>query len=59
MTANGNLGNDTADFDDGGVKCSIDFRQKVLATSKIEVVLKIKPAGYAKYIDVKLGFKTV
>jgi hypothetical protein len=56
MTAEGNLGVDPDDPDDKGVKCYIDYNQDVVATSKIEISLKVKPYGYAKYIDVKLGF---
>lgn len=58
MTANGELGTDPNDANDKGVKCFIDYDQNVLATSKIEVVVQVKPYGYAKYIDVKLGFIT-
>ncbi len=58
MTANGNLGNDPGDTDDTGVECTIDYRQQILATSRLAVGLRVKPNGYAKYIDVELGFKT-
>ena len=58
MTANGNLGNDPDDPDDTGVECSIDYKQDILATSRIAAGLRVKPNGYAKYIDVDLGFKT-
>jgi hypothetical protein len=56
MTAEGNLGVDPTDPNDDGVQCFIDYAQKVAATSKVEISLKVKPYGYAKYIDVKLGF---
>ena len=56
MTAEGNLGNDPTNPNDDGVQCFIDYAQNVAATSKVEVSLKVKPYGYAKYIDVKLGF---
>lgn len=58
MTANGELGADPTNDDDTGVKCYIDYNQRVLATSRIEMVLSVKPYGYAKYIEVKLGFLT-
>lgn len=58
MTANGNLGVDPTDDTDTGVQCAIDTTQNVVSSSKIEIVLRVKPYGYAKYIDVKLGFKT-
>ncbi len=58
MTANGNLGNDPGDSNDTGVTCTIPYEQKILSTSKLAVNLRVKPNGYAKYIDVELGFKT-
>lgn len=57
MTANGNLGNDPGDPDDSGVTCSIDYKQQILSNSTLSVELRIKPNGYAKYINVELGFK--
>ena len=59
MTAEGNLGVDSSNPNDIGVECYIDPNQNILSTSKLIVVLKIKPYGYAKYIDCKLGFLTV
>ena len=56
MTANGNLGNDPGDPNDTGVKCTIDYKQQILSTSRLAVGLRVKPNGYAKYIDVELGF---
>ena len=58
MTANGNLGNDPADANDTGVDCAIDRDQQILASGKFVAGLRVKPNGYAKYIDVNLGFKT-
>lgn len=58
MTANGNLGNDPGNPDDTGVACSISYKQQILSTSRLAVGLRVKPNGYAKYIDVELGFKT-
>ncbi|MCD8177309.1 MAG: DUF2586 family protein [Tannerellaceae bacterium] len=58
MTANGNLGNDPGDSSDTGVECNIPYEQQILSTSGLQVELRVKPAGYAKYIDVELGFKT-
>lgn len=57
MTANGNLGNDPGDPNDTGVECIIDYAQQILSTSQLAVGLRVKPNGYAKYIDVELGFK--
>lgn len=58
MTAEGNLGVDTTDANDTGVTCSIDTNQNVVSGGKIEMILRVRPYGYAKYIDVKLGFQT-
>jgi hypothetical protein len=38
------------------VAVSVDPNQNVLATDKVEVVIKITPLGYLKNITVKLGF---
>lgn len=58
MTAFGNLGNDPSNAKDTGVTCFIDHRQNIVANSLLVINLKVKPFGYAKYIDVYLGFKT-
>jgi len=59
MTVNGELGNDPADQNDTGVECLVDPTLNVLATGKIVVSLRIKPFGYAKFIEVNLGFKII
>jgi len=58
MTAYGNLGNDPSDATDIGVECYIDETQNIVSSSKLTVTLRVKPYGYAKYIDLYLGFKT-
>lgn len=57
MTSEGNLGVDPSDPNDMGVQCYIDPDQNIAATSKFKVKLRVKPYGYAKYIEVDLGFK--
>ena len=57
MTVYGNLGNDPGDPNDTGVVCYIDTKQNIVANSHLDVQLMVKPHGYAKYIDVSLGFK--
>ena len=52
MTASGELSSE----DGEGCRCIIDPKQNVVATSKIELTLKVRPHGYARYIDVALGF---
>ena len=54
MTAQGEL---SADAEGAGCKAYIDPKQNVLATSKVELTLKVRPFGYARYVDVKLGFQ--
>lgn len=53
MTANGEL---CANSDGDGCKCYMDEKQNVLSTSKVLMTLKVRPYGYARYVDVKLGF---
>ncbi|MCL2290830.1 MAG: DUF2586 domain-containing protein [Bacteroidetes bacterium] len=57
MTAYRNLGNDPSDPNDTGVECYIDTNQNVVATSQLDVRLRVKPYAYPKYIDCYLGFK--
>lgn len=52
MTANGELSSVAG----SGCKCFIDDKQNVVVTSKLEVSIKVRPFGYARDIDVKLGF---
>ena len=59
MTAFGNLGNDPGNPSDTGVMCYINPKQNIMANSRLEIQLKVKPYAYAKYINVFLGFKTV
>jgi len=56
MTANGELGSDPDDSSDKVVQCYVNPQQNILSTSRINVVAKVKPYGYASYIDVELGF---
>ncbi len=49
MVAKGKLSN---------VACFIDDKQDVLATDKVLVSLKLQPVGYAKMIEVEIGFTT-
>lgn len=59
MTANGELGNDPGDQNDTGVSCWINTDQNIVATGQVNVTLKVKPYGYARFIEVSLGFKTL
>ncbi len=54
MTAAGEL---SAGNNGEGCSCYIDPKQNVVATSKVEMTLKVRPFGYARYVDVNLGFQ--
>ncbi len=54
MTAAGEL---SASNNGEGCSCYIDPKQNVVATSKVEMTLKVRPFGYARYVDVNLGFQ--
>ncbi|WP_346236152.1 DUF2586 family protein [Niabella insulamsoli] len=58
MTANGEL---SADLQNGdrGVQVIIDPNQNVASSGKIMVRVRVRPFGYARYIDVYLGFQAV
>lgn len=53
MTANSEL----SSSDGSGCKVFIDPKQNVVSTSKIAISLKVRPHGYARYLDVNLGFQ--
>lgn len=54
MTAGGEL---SADEDGSGCEVYVDETQNLVSTSRVAVTLKVRPRGYARYIDVNLGFK--
>ena len=53
MTANSEL----SSSEGSGCKVFINPKQNVVSSSKIEISLKVRPHGYARYIDVNLGFQ--
>lgn len=55
MTANGELS--TTSDADKGCECEVDITNNIVATSKLFVAIKVRPYGYAKYIEVNLGFQ--
>lgn len=59
MTANGELSADATDPKDRGVQCYIDPNQNIVSTSMMNVAVRVRPFGYARYIDVYLGFQVV
>lgn len=54
----GNLGADPDDDSDNGIKVYVDPNQNVVATNTIIVSVKVKPYGYAYYIEANLSFYT-
>lgn len=59
MTANGELSADVTNPSDKGVICYIDHNQNIIADSKVNVRVSVRPFGYPRYIDVYLGFQTM
>ena len=53
MTAKGEL----SSTDGSGCSCYIDPAQNVVSTSIITLTLKVRPFGYARTINVDLGFQ--
>lgn len=58
MTSEGNLATDPNDPNDTGVVAYVDLDQDIVATSHLDVQLRVRPYGYSKFIDVDLGFQT-
>lgn len=60
MTANGELSSDPNDPNDTGVKCKIKLTNNILSSQTIQFEeLSVRPKGYARYINVPLGFINV
>lgn len=60
MTDLGQLDADPNDPKDFGVVCSVDTTYKTLSNSRIKLnYLRVKPFGYARFVDVPLGFVPV
>lgn len=51
------LSRDLNDPNDTGVQCFVDPTQNIVTTSTMQVVVKIRPFGYNRWIDVVLGFE--
>lgn len=58
MANAGNLGADPDDDTDNGIKVYVDPSQNVVSTNKIVVDVKVKPYGYAYYLEANLSFYT-
>lgn len=59
MTSRGNLGIDPEDPNDTGVVAYVNPDQNIVATSRLDASLRVRPYGYSKYIEVDLGFQTL
>lgn len=52
------IGDDLQNVDgDYGVKCSVDLTQNIVKTSKLNEVIRIRPWGYNRWIDVLVGYE--
>lgn len=58
MTNQGNLGTDPDDDTDNGIKVYVDPTQNVVSTNTLTVSIRVKPFGYAYYIEANLSFYT-
>jgi hypothetical protein len=58
MTAFGELSADVTNPADKGVQCFINPAQNLVSTSRLNIVVKVRPFGYPRYIDAVLGFTT-
>lgn len=56
MTASNELSFDSTDKDDLGVIAKMDTDSNVVSSSKVNMSLKVRPRGYARYFEVLLGF---
>lgn len=55
MTVYGELSS-SSENGDNGVKVYIDPSQNITSTSRLKVVVRVRPHGYNRFIDVLLGF---
>lgn len=56
MTAKGELSASSTDKDDLGVKATFNTTMDVSTTNRIELSLKVRPRGYARWFDILLGY---
>ena len=56
LNMKGEISAKASDPNDRGVTFTVDRTINVLATSQIKGVLRVRPFGYGKYIDILLGF---
>ena len=56
MTAKGELSANLADKNDLGVTARFNTVKNVATTNRIELTLKVRPKGYARWFDILLGY---
>jgi len=56
MTSTGELSRDQSNKDDKGVIAKFNTTLNVATTNRIELSLKVRPKGYARWFDVLLGY---
>lgn len=56
MTQRGELSVDSTNKDDLGVKATFNTEINVAETNRIEMTLKVRPKGYARWFDILLGY---
>jgi hypothetical protein len=56
MTSNGELSASATDKDDLGVVATFNMTKNVATTNRIELSLKVRPKGYARWFDILLGY---
>ena len=58
MTAKGELSADVTVANDTGVECTIDTTNNVVQDSTINGRIRVRPFGYARFLEFTLGFNT-
>ncbi|EGV44341.1 DUF2586 family protein [Bizionia argentinensis JUB59] len=56
MTSRGELSRDKTNPDDLGVQAAFNLDANVAVTNRIEMVVKVRPKGYARWIEILLGY---
>lgn len=56
MTAKGELSADPSNSDDLGVIARFDLIKDVSTTNQIDLTIQVRPKGYARFFEIKLGY---
>ena len=59
MTVPGELSADPTNASDKGVKCFIDPNQPLASTGSLDIQVRVRPYGYARFLNIYLGFQVV